>query len=49
MKKRYFDRNVSPLRKKQDKLRKISRKAQLEQDIKDGKVMINARGRVIKR
>ena len=49
MKKRYFDRNASPLRKKQDKLRKIERKAQLEQDIKDGKVLINARGRVIKR
>ncbi len=49
MNKRYFNRNVSALRKKQDKLRKIARKAQLEQDIKDGKVLINARGRVIKR
>jgi hypothetical protein len=49
MNKRYFQRNPSPLRKKQDKLRKIARKAQLEQDIKDGKVLINARGRVIKR
>ncbi len=49
MKKRYFDRNVSALRNKQAKLRKMGRKAQLEQDIKDGKVLVNARGRVIKR
>ncbi len=49
MNKRYFKRNVSALRKRQDKLRRIARKAQLEQDIKDGKVLINARGRVIKR
>ncbi len=49
MKKRYFSRNMSPLHNKQDKLRKIARKAELEQDIKDGKVLLNARGRIIKR
>ena len=49
MKKRYFDRNVSALRNKQAKLRKMRRSAELEQDIKDGKVLVNARGRVIKR
>ena len=49
MNKRYFARNASPLRKKQDKLRRLQRQAQLEQDIKDGKVLINARGRIIKR
>jgi hypothetical protein len=49
MKKRYFDRNVSALQNKNDKIRKMGRSAQLEQDIKDGKVLVNARGRVIKR
>jgi hypothetical protein len=49
MKKRYFDRNVSHLISKRAKLRKMNRTAQLEQDIKDGKVLVNARGRIIKR
>ncbi len=49
MKKRYFARNVSTLQKKGDKLRKMQRSLQLEQDIKDGKVLINSRGRIIKR
>ncbi len=49
MKKRYFARNVSALQNKTAKLRKMQRSAQLEQDIKDGKVLVNARGRVIKR
>ncbi len=49
MKKRYFDRNVSHLLSKRAKLRKMSRKADLEQEIKDGKVLVNARGRIIRR
>jgi hypothetical protein len=49
MNKRYFARNKSPLRLKQDKIRKLTRSAQLEQDIKDGKVTVNSRGRIIKR
>ncbi len=49
MKKRYFARNVSELQNKQSKLRKMGRRAKLEQDIKDGKVIVNARGRMIKK
>ncbi len=49
MNKRYFSRNVSALQKKQAKLRKMEKVAKLEQDIKDGKVLINSQGRVIKR
>lgn len=49
MKKRYFDRNTSHLTDKRAKLRKMGRTAELEQDIKDGKVLVNARGRIIKR
>ncbi len=49
MKKRYFDRKASHLLTKRAKLRKMERTAQLEQDIKDGKVLVNARGRIIKR
>jgi len=49
MKKRYFDRTASHLLSKRAKLRKMSRKAELEQEIKDGKVLVNARGRIIKR
>ena len=49
MNKRYFTRKASPLAIKRAKLRKMVRQARLEQDIKDGKVLVNARGRVIKR
>ncbi len=48
-KKRYFTRKASDLIVKRAKLRKMLREAQLEQDIKDGKVIVNARGKIIKR
>lgn len=47
--KRYFSRAASDLRKKQSKLKKLARQEQLTQDIKDGKVLVNQHGRVVKR
>ncbi len=47
--KRYFSRNVSHLIKKKAKLKRLAKQAQLEQDIKDGKVAVNARGQIVKK
>lgn len=47
--KRYYSRPLSPLRKKQAKMKRLTRREQLNQDIKDGKVLVNQQGRVVKR
>lgn len=45
---RYRSRDFSPLRRKQDALRKIARQKEFEQLIKDGKLSESVRGKRVK-